>query len=30
VRSYQQTEAKAVLDPAQKCLAAAGLKAKAQ
>ena len=30
VRSYHQTEAKAVLDPAQKCLAAAGLKAKAQ
>jgi nucleotide-binding universal stress UspA family protein len=30
VRSYHQAEAKAVLDPAQKCLAAAGLKTKAQ
>ena len=30
VRSYHQTEAKAVLDPAQKCLAAAGLKSKTQ
>ena len=30
VRSYHQTEAKPVLDPSQKCRAAAGLKAKAQ
>lgn len=30
VRSYHQTEANAVLDPAKSCLAAAGLQAKAQ
>lgn len=30
VRSYHQTEAKAVLDPAKRCLAAAGLQARTQ